>query len=1330
MKFSGSLASILKGDVNRTLEELAAQVDRLVRQAVRHHLALSVNNPSVVSLLESWESYKNVSIHGQEVVRTTVEEAQHVERRAQLLAKVLELLTDYSELAVSAAQMKTKLDKVVQQAVRSAGVSSSGGCFEWVDSMLVKALRQGHWLLVDNVNLCSSSVLDRLNGLLEPGGHLALSERGVIDGHIPIVKPHPEFRLFLAMDPRHGEISRAMRNRGIELYLPGSEEQEFSDNDLASVLCTAGLTNPLLQQILLQFHQWLCRDLLPIGERPTLTELVQAASLTAQRLQMFTTANPLSCLDDTCAEVYLRNIRSPDDKEAGRLVLATLLQSAFAGEATTNNRTVPSALSTRQIQLSSVLARVRQASDLVQQLADTDARHDAVLFLYLTASGKDMDWRRDCIAKKMSSETLSIHLAEVLRAQLPNSSELPWDPRWFGNISRHHFNSDVNVENGQAFLNNRVSLALFWAAWNASRAEIAHPPGRTLAALSRAIEAGTLAEEAAPDKLLVSIPRFLKRLDEVIERLFSSVQVQLTNKDWADLMEALEMRRHMLDVEALSVDGDELETTLSRVAQYWSWLLKRTIPVIAALLQRFPVAVLDMPVEVDRSQAVVLSRRLRRWLEQRVEPFVDEAHSLKARLIASILASCCLPAVVVSAQGSQLVRNVGRVICEGDVDKLTQLERELNGISLEAAKADDAPQLHILSLVDHVALLGHYRQPDDTLCGLVSAGATGSAALFQSGALPWIESHLAHWETVTQMSWSRRGQYQAVSPLFSLTAADVIEGDGQVPLGQSEEKCARLKMLKDVLWINSDKLQRPDFDPMLNDHRLAVQSIQHLIQGVCHALRMTDATDVDSWSRLGVNAQAIETIRRASDYVENPCDVGSLWLLQGLARCLLVSAGDEVDPVEKRKLKAVLRRREADKVDQFLRVHRLHHQLVVGGDLVITTQHPHVRHLAGLKQSLDVKLDEERTRKPTWRPELSLFQQLVKDVRHYINSVASPKSVMALHDKLRSFQNGRDESAMLISQAELWLSAQRGFYQSLKSKYIDYPDIVVPVLAGIAQMIHGAELLTRNVKAIAWRRDFGDDNPDWSDSIADLFDRPSRLAAEQPAGIVALAQLCTSTEVGRLFDAVFENPIDRNRNKKTLLFSALKDVERYTLHAHRINPHAWNTQTAILDALVSSWATTEDRRKQRELEKGSLYKSRTVHHEGEVSDAEAEKRALEQFFPSYDSEFNDDNKPVAMETDESEQDDLHDFELTPEDQQFICERHVSLLLRWARCIFISSSDESAALPSSAGGFSMRYPLLGRITSTLEPCLSTQFDRRLIGKSKLSGFYRYNLFLFS
>ncbi|QRV86470.1 AAA domain protein [Ceratobasidium sp. AG-Ba] len=97
---------------------------------------------------------------------------------------------------------------------------SSAGRFEWVDGPLIQAMRDGAWLVLDHCNLCSPAVLDRLNSLCENGGVLVLSERGNVTGDIPVVVPHPNFRLFMLLDPRHGELSRAMRNRGLEVSLP------------------------------------------------------------------------------------------------------------------------------------------------------------------------------------------------------------------------------------------------------------------------------------------------------------------------------------------------------------------------------------------------------------------------------------------------------------------------------------------------------------------------------------------------------------------------------------------------------------------------------------------------------------------------------------------------------------------------------------------------------------------------------------------------------------------------------------------------------------------------------------------------------------------------------------------------------------------------------------------------------------------------------------------------------------------------------------------------------------------------------------------------------
>ena len=112
----------------------------------------------------------------------------------------------------------------------------SHGRFEWVDGPLVQALKQGHWVVLDGANLCNPSVLDRLNSLCESDGVLMLNERGNVGGGIEVVQPHLNFRLFMVIDPQHGELSRAMRNRGVEVSLVDFPPQPVNyAQDLASV---------------------------------------------------------------------------------------------------------------------------------------------------------------------------------------------------------------------------------------------------------------------------------------------------------------------------------------------------------------------------------------------------------------------------------------------------------------------------------------------------------------------------------------------------------------------------------------------------------------------------------------------------------------------------------------------------------------------------------------------------------------------------------------------------------------------------------------------------------------------------------------------------------------------------------------------------------------------------------------------------------------------------------------------------------------------------------------------------------------------------------------
>lgn len=111
--------------------------------------------------------------------------------------------------------------------------------FEWLDSALVKAITNGDWVLIDNANFCAPSVLDRLNPLLERNGRLQINEKGIQPdendsegGKLIEIAPHSNFRLILSLNETFGELSRPMRNRGIEIYIPELDLQ----SDIEDVL--------------------------------------------------------------------------------------------------------------------------------------------------------------------------------------------------------------------------------------------------------------------------------------------------------------------------------------------------------------------------------------------------------------------------------------------------------------------------------------------------------------------------------------------------------------------------------------------------------------------------------------------------------------------------------------------------------------------------------------------------------------------------------------------------------------------------------------------------------------------------------------------------------------------------------------------------------------------------------------------------------------------------------------------------------------------------------------------------------------------------------------
>ena len=141
---------------------------------------------------------------------------------------VLSLFDKLKEF-IPSPELSTLAEQCRKLASRAA--LDTGPRFEWTDGVLIKALEHGQWLVLENANLCSSSVLDRLNSLLEPNGVLTVNEHRFPDGSSKIIRPHENFRVILTMDPRHGELSRAMRNRCVELFIDKDSEHTYRESE-------------------------------------------------------------------------------------------------------------------------------------------------------------------------------------------------------------------------------------------------------------------------------------------------------------------------------------------------------------------------------------------------------------------------------------------------------------------------------------------------------------------------------------------------------------------------------------------------------------------------------------------------------------------------------------------------------------------------------------------------------------------------------------------------------------------------------------------------------------------------------------------------------------------------------------------------------------------------------------------------------------------------------------------------------------------------------------------------------------------------------------------
>lgn len=104
---------------------------------------------------------------------------------------------------------------------------NENGSLSFQDGILVKALKRGDWVILDELNLAPTEVLEALNRLLDDNRELYLAEIN------QTIKPHPNFRLFATQNPSgiyggRKPLSRAFRNRFVELFIDDIPSKEMT----------------------------------------------------------------------------------------------------------------------------------------------------------------------------------------------------------------------------------------------------------------------------------------------------------------------------------------------------------------------------------------------------------------------------------------------------------------------------------------------------------------------------------------------------------------------------------------------------------------------------------------------------------------------------------------------------------------------------------------------------------------------------------------------------------------------------------------------------------------------------------------------------------------------------------------------------------------------------------------------------------------------------------------------------------------------------------------------------------------------------------------------
>ncbi|KAL9235481.1 hypothetical protein vseg_010237 [Gypsophila vaccaria] len=218
-------------------------------------------------LITKWLHFSS-KVHYGHISRSDNVDAENWRESLSLLAEIIELLKLVLQSHIlSVSWGLDDLSNVLQKVHKLQAIQNGQPVpvkFEWAAGLLIKAIENGEWIVLEDANLCNPTVLDRINSLAESNGSITVNECGNVDGKPLVLFPHPNFRMFLTVNPSRGDVSRAMRNRGIEIVVmqphwlldtyDDEKIQELELDDVKTFLALSNIPNEMLADSMAKAH--------------------------------------------------------------------------------------------------------------------------------------------------------------------------------------------------------------------------------------------------------------------------------------------------------------------------------------------------------------------------------------------------------------------------------------------------------------------------------------------------------------------------------------------------------------------------------------------------------------------------------------------------------------------------------------------------------------------------------------------------------------------------------------------------------------------------------------------------------------------------------------------------------------------------------------------------------------------------------------------------------------------------------------------------------------------------------------------------------------------